>query len=70
MQDPIQTLRIQVDHRSRPTTDGVKQIMAVMSDRELVAVTGACVLALLTSLLFALWAPLSNEAAAILVAVP
>ena len=70
MPDPMQALRVRIDDRSDQAADGVQQIMAVVSDRELVTITAACALALLISLLFALWAPLSNEAAAVLSAVP
>jgi hypothetical protein len=41
-----------------------------VTDRELIAVTAFCVVGLFAGLLFALWAPLSNDAAAFLTAVP
>ena len=70
MSNPTQALGADIDNQTRPETAGFDQFVAVVTDRELIAVTAFCVIGLFTSLLFALWAPLSNEAAAILTAVP
>jgi hypothetical protein len=70
MSNPTQALGADIDDQSRPETAGFDQFVAVVSDRELIAVTAFCVIGLFGALLFAQWAPLSNEAAAILTAVP
>jgi hypothetical protein len=70
MSNPIRALGADIDNQSQAEQERFDQFAAVVSDRELLAVTAFCVIGLFASLLFALWAPLSNEAAAILTAVP
>ena len=70
MPNPIQALGANIDDQSRPETARFDQFVAVVTDRELIAVTAFCVVGLFAALLFALWAPLSNQAAAVLTAVP
>jgi hypothetical protein len=70
MPNPIQALGTNIDDQSRSESARFDQFVAVVTDRELIAVTAFCVVGLLAGLLFALWAPLSNEAAAFLTAVP
>jgi hypothetical protein len=70
MSNPIRALGADIDNQSQAEQERFDQFVAVVSDRELLAVTAFCVIGLFASLLFALWAPLSNEAAAILTAAP
>jgi hypothetical protein len=70
MSNPIQAVGPDINDESRSEHDHFDQFVAVVTDRELIAVTAFCVIGLFASLLFALWAPLSNEAAAVLTAVP
>ena len=65
MPNPIHALAANIDDQSRPETARFGQ------DRELIVVTAFCVIGLFVALLFALWAPLSNEAATVfLTAIP
>jgi hypothetical protein len=70
MPNPTQALGPNIDDQSRSETARFDQFVAVVTDGELIAVTAFCVVGLFAALLFALWAPLSNEAAAVLTAVP
>jgi len=70
MPNPIQALGANIDDQSQLETARFDQFVVIVTDRELIAVTAFCVVGLFAALLFALWAPLSNEAAAVLTAVP
>ena len=65
MPNPIQPLAANIGDQPRSETARFDQ------DPEFIAVTAFCVIGLFVALLFALWAPLSNEAATVfLTAVP
>ena len=65
MPNPIQALGANIDDQPRSETARFDQFAVIVTDRELIAVTAFCVVGLFAALLFALWAPLSNEAATV-----
>ena len=65
MPNPIQALGANIDDQSQSETARSDQFVVIVTDRELIAVTAFCVVGLFAALLFALWAPLSNEAATV-----
>jgi len=70
MQNQVQTLGSRMNGRSRPVKDRWDQFVALVGDPAFIAVISVSAIGLFASLLFALWAPLSNDAAAIFTAVP
>ena len=65
MPNPIQALGANIDDQSQSETARFDQFVVIVTDRELIAVTAFCVVGFFAALLFALWAPLSNEAATV-----
>ena len=68
MRNQIQAFGSRID--GRWVKDGWDQFVAIVRDPDLIAVIGFSAIGLLVSLLLALSVPLSNDAAAILNALP